>query len=231
MAAPLSGSPQPAASSHGRWRRRLHTKQRLLACIGLGILAYGLLPDRFTGATRLLIGWDVGAGSYLILSWWMMLASNVHQMRRRAALQDEADWVILLLAVAAALASLGAIGAELHGIRATAGAAQFGPVLLVGGTILVSWFFVHTLLAVHYAHDYYARPDAEPELVFPERIREPGYDDFLYVAFTIGAACQTSDVTIASPRLRRLVLAHTILSFLFNTTILALAINVGASLL
>ncbi len=94
----------------------------------------------------------------------------------------------------------------------------------------MSWFFVHTIMTLHYAHDHYS-PRAGGRLEFPDKPPEPSYGDFLYFAFTIGAAAQTSDVTIASPRIRRVVLLHTVLSFLFNTTILALAVNVGASLL
>ena len=100
-------------------------------------------------------------------------------------------------------------------------------------TILCSWLFVHTSFALHYAHEFYGegRDDLIGGLRFPEPNYDPDYWDFLYFAANLGAAAQTSDVMVTGQRMRRLVLAHTILSFLFNTTILALAVNVGASLL
>jgi uncharacterized membrane protein len=188
------------------------------------------VPHKFGLSTRLLIGWDAGVCLYLTLTWRMMLRSGIHQLRQRAAVLDEAEWLILALTILASVASLAAIGAELHGVKAASPASQPWRITLAASTILVSWFFVHTMLALHYAHDYYARERGRG-LEFPEHIREPSYWDFMYVSFTIGAASQTSDVTISSSRIRRVALAHTILSFLFNTTILALAINVGASLL
>ena len=100
-------------------------------------------------------------------------------------------------------------------------------------TILCSWFFVHTIYAIHYANEYYGDDvDARDRqgLKFPHE-DEPDYWDFLYFSVNLGAAAQTSDVIVVSKRMRRLVLAHTILSFLFNTTILALAVNIGAGLL
>ena len=135
------------------------------------------------------------------------------------------------MTIVAALASLAAIAVELHGIRDSGGARiEGGRLMLAGGTILASWIFVHTMFALHYAHDYYAGGDDRGGLKFPTDT-PPDYWDFLYFSFTMGAASQTSDVTVVASRMRRFVLAHTILSFLFNTTVLALAINVGASLL
>ena len=98
-------------------------------------------------------------------------------------------------------------------------------------TILISWVFLHTLFTIHYAHHFYGGADEESGLKFPDGIDEPGYWDFLYFSFTIGVAAQTADVAVSSTSMRKLTLLHAVLSFLFNTTILALAINVGASLL
>ena len=212
-------------------RQSLHAlsvRPRLLAAIALGIVVGLLLPTSFSGQGRLLIGWDAGVALYLASTWTMMIRSDVHDLRRRAALQDEGEWTIILLAMAATLSSLAAIGAELL---------QAGPgdpfrlwrAGIAAVTILMSWLFVHTIMAQHYAHDFYLREG--PGLIFPDRIEEPDYWDFAYFAFTIGVAAQTADVAIASPRIRRVALAHSVLAFFFNTAILALAINVGASLL
>lgn len=214
-----------------RLGRALGARPRLLICAGVITVVATAMPGGFALHTRLLLGWDGGVCLYLVLTWRMMLQSDVHQLRLRAAAQDEAEWVILVLTVLAAVVSLAAIGAELHGVKTASPESQPWRITLAASTILVSWFFLHTVLALHYAHDYYARESAGRGLEFPDHIKEPSYWDFMYVSFTIGAASQTSDVEIASPRIRRVALAHTVLSFLFNTTILALAINVGASLL
>ena len=132
--------------------------------------------------------------------------------------------------MAAAVASLIAIAAELSGIKADQSGQQVFGLAIAGVTILCSWFFVHTIYAIHYAHEYYGDEGERQGLAFPDK-EQPDYWDFLYFSFNIGAAGQTSDVAIVSKRMRRLALAHTIMSFLFNTTILALAVNVGAGLL
>lgn len=209
----------------------LKARPRLVTGVLLGCLAYPALDASYESPTRLLIGWDIGVIFYLTMTWTMMARANVHRMRQQAASHDEGEWTIILLSMTATMASLVAIGVELHHAHTAAPATQAWRVGLGALTIFTSWFFVHTIMAQHYAHDYYLREDGGHGLIFPDHIREPDYWDFLYVSFTIGAASQTSDVSVASGRIRRVVLAHTVLSFLFNTTILALGINVGASLL
>jgi uncharacterized membrane protein len=130
----------------------------------------------------------------------------------------------------AAVASLAAIAIELYGIHDDPAGRQVFRLTVAAITILCSWFFVHTIYAIHYAHEYYGDAGERQGLKFPHENR-PDYWDFLYFSFNLGAAAQTSDVVVTSKRMRRLVLAHTILAFLFNTTILALAVNVGAGLL
>lgn len=214
-------------------RRSLHAltiRPRLLAGILVGIAVGLLLPSRIEGPSRFLVGWDAGVVLYLATTWTMMVRSDVHELRRRAAMHDEGEWTIILLSMAATLSSLAAIGAELM----QAGAddpLRLWRAALTAVTIVMSWLFLHTIMAQHYAHDYYLREGSAPGLTFPDHLKEPDYWDFAYFAFTIGVAAQTADVAIASPRIRRVALAHSVLAFFFNTAILALAINVGASLL
>ena len=100
-------------------------------------------------------------------------------------------------------------------------------------TILLSWVFAHTAFAVHYAHDYYADRSAQvsPGLLFPGDAGDPDYWDFLYFSFVVGMTCQVSDVQVATQPWRRLVLAHGVIAFVFNTVVLALSINLLAGLL
>lgn len=160
----------------------------------------------------------------------MAARSSPAKMQEQAALEDVTAVTFLVLTLAAAIISLAAIAAELIGIRNDRSDAQAFRLIIAAATILCSWFFVHTMYAIHYAHEYYGDAGERQGIVFPHR-EKPDYWDFVYFSFTLGAAAQTSDVVIVSKRMRRLALAHTILAFLFNTMILALAVNVGAGLL
>ena len=213
--------------------RAFRARPRLLVSTLVAIAAAALLPARFALSSRLLLAWDVGASLYLILAFVMMARSAVADMRRRAGTQDEGAIFILLVTSVAAVASLAAIASELHGSYVPGAEDKPFRIALAGVTILCSWLFVHTSFALHYAHEFYGegRDERIGGLQFPTPKYDPDYWDFLYFAANLGAAAQTSDVMITGQSMRRLVLAHTILSFLFNTTILALAVNVGASLL
>ena len=175
-------------------------------------------------ATRMLVAWDVFLGLYLVLVAHLMASSTIEHIRQRAAAEDEGQVTILVLTVAAALASLAAIFAELG--------AQTGRrplhMALAGATILLSWAFIHTIFAVHYAHEFY---DAEigGGLAFPGDEREPDYWDFVYFSFVIGMTSQVSDVGVTNRVIRRIVAAHGVVSFVFNATLLALTVNIAAS--
>jgi uncharacterized membrane protein len=211
--------------------RSFAARPRLLIAIAAAVLSYPLLPDTLRSTTRLLACFDVATLLYIVLAWAMMARSSVGHMRERADGEDEGALAVLVLTLGAAIASLGAIAVELHGIHTPAAESAPLRLVLVGITILSSWLFVHTIFAVHYAHECYGTRGETGGLKFPGPDREPDYWDFLYFSVTIGAAAATSDVNVVDHRVRRLVLAHTILAFLFNTTVLALAINVGASLI
>jgi uncharacterized membrane protein len=148
---------QDRCSSSMRLRQAIRTvraKVTLVSCAAVIAILTTAVPHELGIATRLLIGWNAGICLYLALTWRMMLRSDVHQLRRRAALEDEAEWLILMLTAIAALASLAAIAVELHGVRVANSTSQGWRIVLAASTILVSWFFLHTILALHYAHDY-----------------------------------------------------------------------------
>jgi uncharacterized membrane protein len=171
----------------------------------------------------------VGAGLYLALAWWMMLRATVDHMRARAREQDDGALAVLVLTVGAGIASLAAIVVHVVGLRGAPAAEQGGRLALAGVTILFSWFFVHTAFALHYAHEFYMDRDKAPGLKFPGE-GSPDYADFLYFSFVIGTTSQTSDVAISSRTLRRLALLHGVVAFFFNTTVLALTVNLAGSL-
>ncbi|HZW47965.1 MAG TPA: DUF1345 domain-containing protein [Microvirga sp.] len=204
-------------------------RPRLLGSTVLALVVYAVLPPAWGAASRFLVAWDVGVLCYLTLAWMMAARSSTTKMQQRAAEEDEKAVVFLILTLSAAIASLAAIGIELSGVHNTGHEGGFR-LANAGVTILCSWFFVHTIYAIHYAHEYYGDRGERRGLAFPHDDK-PDYWDFLYFSFNFGAAAQTSDVVIVSKRMRRLSLSHAILAFLFNTAILALAVNVGAGLL
>lgn len=203
---------------------------RTLLSVLVGSAVGWLLPAGFPLSTRLLLAWDAAMVLWLSAIVVLMLRSDVERIRKRAADEDDGAMVILVASSLAALASLAAIALELSTVKQGASASGLH-LALAGGTLLCSWAFVHLSFTLHYAHEYYGAGSSQNGLEFPGPDRDLDYFDFAYVAINIGAAGQISDVQVTSPTIRRTVIAHTVLSFFFNTTILALGINVAASAL
>jgi len=212
--------------------RHVRLRPRLSGSILLGIGLMLLLPRSIWGPTRALLAWDLGAGTYLGLAWVMMIRSDIEKIRWRARIQDDGAAVILALTIVASVASLAAIVLELMGIKALPAHTQTLHLALAAITILCSWCIVHTSFALHYAHEFYddARKGHDRCLDFPGD-DQPDYIDFLYFAFVLGTTSQTSDVTIQSSAMRRLALLHGVIAFFFNTTLLALTVNIAAGLI
>ncbi|MGX5736481.1 DUF1345 domain-containing protein [Bosea thiooxidans] len=209
--------------------RSLRVRPRLAMVLAAGAVLAMLLPGEWRWTTRLLIVWDVGAILYLGLLSATIFRETVDQIRARAERQDEGAIAILVIACLAAVTSLVAIVVQLTGLGDLP-PDERGIHLAFGGvTILCSWALLHAFFTLHYAGIYYRHGKAEPCLDFPGKTK-PDYVDFLYFAYTVGCTSQTSDVGVTTREARGIVLAHSILAFVFNTSILALAINVGASL-
>jgi uncharacterized membrane protein len=225
-----------ATSQPARRRRRtwdIRARPRFYVGIAAGVIGALLSPSALGPIERAVIGWDTGIALYLILILTMAARATPESMHRRAALEDQARWAFLTLMAAAALFSMFALLGILHRVHDASGLLAVELSTLAGATILMSWVFVHTVFAVHYAHDFYADRAGSftPGLLFPGERRDPDYWDFLYFSFVVGMTCQVSDVQVATQPWRRLVLAHGIVSFLFNTVVLALSINLLAGLL
>ena len=208
----------------------LRTRPRLILAIVASVAAYFIEPSTWPANARLLLAWDAGLVLYLALIMAMMARSSVENLKRRAKLEDEGAVGILILGAIATIASLGAIGAELVGLHGADSGGNAHRLALAAATIGLSWLFLNTMFAIHYAHEFHSGKGGRPALGFPDG-ELPDYWDFMYFAFTIGATAQTSDIGVLTRRMRRLVLGHSILAFVFNTCVLALAVNVGASLL
>jgi uncharacterized membrane protein len=213
---------------------QLRTRPRLFIAVAAALAVGWLLPHDVAhqAVTRGLIAWNTGTVLYVVLAAIMMARSTDRRMMRRAQLQDEGQWVILALVFVAAIASLAAIGGELSVVKDMHGVAKGMHIALAGVTVLSSWAFIQTMFALHYAHEYYAATarHRSPGLQFPDN-EPPGYSDFFYFSAIIGTSGQTADVSFVSKPLRRIGTLHCILAYLFNTTVLALLINIAASLL
>jgi|SRR5215471_9832667 len=198
--------------------------------LALGVL--WLLPTGLPDIVRGVVTWDTFAGVTLAVAWTLMLSSGHADIRDRAAHYDANDMVILGICVVAVVVSLVAIMALMLGIGNFPPEAKAFRLSLAVATVSGSWLFLHTLLALHYAHAYYwPKQDASGHaggLEFPGG-ETPDYLDFLYFAFVLGATAQTSDVAVTSKPIRRMVMLHGTLSFAFNTLLLALTVNVAAT--
>ena len=207
----------------------IKAQPRLITATLFGILLGLVLPRDWRLATRLLIAWDCSTGLYLVLALAMMARSNIDRIRVRAAGQDEAQMVILGLTTVTALVSLAGIMLELAAAKKLGSHGAWPHIALAVLTVFLSWSFLHTMFAVHYAHEYYM-PDEDGTsegLEFPGG-EPPDYWDFMYYSFVIGTACATADVNILSKKMRKITTLHCIVTFFFNTTILALTVNIGA---
>ena len=217
-------------------KRLLHVfrvRPRLFIVALIGVLTGLLLPHGIASqpVSRWLIAWNVGAWLYILLAAVMMLRSSQGHMRHRAQLQDDGKYAILGLVVIAAVASLVAIAFELAVVKDLHGWIKGAHVALAGLTVMSSWGFIQVMFTLHYAHDYYmaACHGNKPGLCFPDD-PDPDYGDFFYFSAVIGTSGQTADVSFVTKPMRRIGSVHCILAYLFNTTVLALLINIGASL-
>jgi uncharacterized membrane protein len=209
-------------------------RPRLFIGLLCGLAIAPFLPGDIKGTTRAILAWDAGVIVYLALSAFLFTTERLDRMPADAAAQQEGEWTIFWLTVAAVSFSFAAILSEFADTKAMAPAQRNLHVILVAATLFVSWLMTHTSFAFRYAHEYYETASREKGIVggldFPGEKR-PDYLDFMYFALVLGMTFQVSDVQITSRKFRRLASVHGLLSFLFNTIILALTVNIAAGLL
>jgi uncharacterized membrane protein len=205
--------------------RVVYARPRTFTSIAIGIVAFFLLPETLRLVTRLLISWDIFIAAYLTLVYTMVLRSGLAHIKRNAVQQDDGRFLILLVTALGAFASIAAIVFELGATQHSAPELTLATV-----TIALSWVTVHTTFALHYAHEFYrgAKPGG---LQFPsgDQHTDADYWDFVYFSFVIGMTAQVSDVGITDKTIRRTATAHGIVSFVFNTALIALMVNIAAS--
>ncbi|MEH2218681.1 MAG: DUF1345 domain-containing protein [Nostoc sp.] len=216
--------------------KNFDSRPRLIIAVGLAVLVSVILPHLLHLPTRILCAWNSGVDFFLAVTWWKMIVATPEKIRRYAESEYEGHLAIFLLVIAAACASVLAIGFLLTDKKELSTILLTVHVVLAIITIVGSWLLVHTMFAVQYAHSYYKyinhknSEEITGGLDFPNN-DYPDYWEFLYYSFVIGMTSQVSDVQTTSSNMRRLTLLHGILSFFFNTTILAMSINIIASLI
>ena len=220
------------------WIEKQDARHRLIiSLVAAGLVWFGL-HGRVEPSTQSIATWDVFAFCVLVLAWLTIITTPPHKLRSRAQMQDVSRTVIFVFVIMAACAGLFAVGLLFFANKGVLQRPYFFLQLLMSLVAVVSsWMLVHTVFGLRYAHTFYGDPDgpAGPQqhaggLEFPGG-RLPDYMDFAYFSFVIGMTFQVSDVQITSREFRKLVLLHGMLSFGFNTVILALTINTVATLL
>ena len=214
----------------------LATRSRLLIAAGVGMATALLAPGIEQWVTRALVGWNVAVWLFIALDASMMVRADHADLRRLARANAENIRAVLLVTVAAALASLAALFQQLVAGRPADKGLQTAQVLFSVFTVAGSWVLVALLFTLDYASLYYRQAgEGEPGegLDFPgadEATFRPDYVEFLYFSFTVAAAMQTSDVQVTTRGMRKLVLTQSVVAFAFNMLVLALSINVAAEL-
>jgi uncharacterized membrane protein len=213
-----------------RLKRLFVNHPRLWTSALAGTALFFLLPGRWSTLSRVLICWNGGVVLFLVLLFWWMRRLTASEICSRYIEEDESAPFILGGVILAALLSLIAIVEPLATLKSVAGAERAAHFALAALTLLDSWILVPTMFTTHYADAFYSAPETQRPLRFPDTAM-PVFWDFAYFSFTIAAACQTADVSTLNAGIRRIVVAHTLISFLFNAAILGFAINVTAGLI
>jgi uncharacterized membrane protein len=230
MKARQKSGAQPASSSYA-----MDAHHRVFFGCVLAALTFVVLHGRVGLPTQMVVAWDVFTLTLVVLAWIVISTKDPYEARRNARLQDASATFLFVLIVSAATASLLAVAVLLGSAKGLSSTGLAVHITLSVTAVVLSWFLVHTIFALRYAHFYFwdarkvERQAISGGLIFPGK-ETPGYLDFAYFSFVIGMTCQVSDVQISSPKMRRLALVHGLISFAFNTAILAMFVNIIASL-
>ena len=221
--APISRVPRSVAP-HTAGRRLL-----ISALVGVVVGSLmGIGVPSVGWAIHFVSGWDAAGIALLSQAWWQIAHETPVETRKHAAREDPGRtivWLIVILASTVSLFAAGFVMRHAHSISQQSNGSFCALIGLCLVAVVASWFLTHTSYTLRYAHLYY-RDDDEGEggLEFPGKDDPNGFD-FAYFAFTLGMCFQTSDVAVTSRQIRRAVLAHALLSFLFNTVVVAVAVN------
>jgi uncharacterized membrane protein len=217
----------------------LSSRIQLIIAVVVGLAVAFLLPKgevkaQAGGQGHLVLSWDIGALVLLVLWGITMVRTAPLDMPARAKAQENGEWTVFAISLAAIVASVFVVLIEFKNISNLKGETKIFHLSLVIVTLLISWLTMQLIFALRYAHEYYSYSDGSAEmdggLEFPHE-PEPDYFDFLYFSMVLGMTFQVSDVDITARKIRRLATLHGFVGFTFNTVILALTVNIAAGLL
>jgi uncharacterized membrane protein len=213
---------------------RQDARHRLALGLAAGVAVFFAARGHLRLWSAAIAGWNAVAVVIVALDWVTILTTQQRKIRQIAQQQDLSRFLVFIFVVVTASAALFAVGFLVSVKRSQTEQHFIVHLLLTLMTVIFSWTLVHTVYGLRYAHAFYGDSD-EPGvhqhaggLIFPGD-RLPDYFDFAYFSFVVGMTCQVSDVQITSRRMRRITLFHSVLSFGFNTIILALLINIAVS--
>lgn len=208
-----------------------HPRLTIATAVGFAAaIASAFIAPNLTIISICLIGWNVAGWLYMALIMQRTFQSSAEDARRVAEVEDENAGLVLVVVCVAAIASLAAIVLELAGIKDMSASAKAMHYAFTGLTIVGSWLLIGVVFSLHYARLFYTWRGKDAALRFADGEQNPDYWDFLYFSFTISAAVQTSDVGVGNRAMRKVVLAQSLIGFLFNTSILGFSINIAAGL-
>jgi uncharacterized membrane protein len=210
--------------------KHVYRHARLLISVFTGGVLFLLLPRDWTVLTRVLVSWNVGVPMFLLLALRLMTKLNADQISERYKEEDETAPLILIISVIGAMLTVASIVAFLSTLDTVREPQKSLHIALAALTVVHSWILIPTMFTLHYADMFYSAESDSRPLCFPDDAL-PVFWDFAYFSFTIAAACQTADVSTNQGTIRKVVLAHSVLSFFFNASILGFAINVTAGLI
>jgi uncharacterized membrane protein len=213
--------------------RSIRARPGMVTGVLTGLAVWPLLPVSLSLTTRGLLAWDAGVLAFLGVVGFLFVTTTAERMPQRAEAQEAGEWTIFWLTLAVVIVSFVAVSSEFSAIKRASETDRGLHVTLVAVTLFMSWLVTHVTFALRYAYEFYADdlggPGVDGGLEFPGETR-PDYLDFLYFALVLGMTFQVSDVQITSRKLRRVAALHGLLSFLFNTVIVAFTVNIAAGL-
>lgn len=211
-------------------RQMIRQHIRTLASVAVAVVLYFVLPRDWGQLTRVLVSWNAGVLLFLALAYQLMSSLDAKQISKRYEPEDEAAPVILVISIIGAILAMASIVVYLSTMDVVPPSQRALHMALAALTVIDTWVLIPTMFTLHYADMFYSVGPKHRPLRFPDT-GEPVFWDFAYFSFTIAAACQTADVSTAQGTIRKVVIAHSVLSFFFNASILGFAINVTAGLI
>jgi uncharacterized membrane protein len=198
---------------------------RLIAIIA-GVIVYFVLPRSMEPTLRALAAWDLAVLVLVAEGWAIIVTTNAREMKQRATREDPGKAAIFAISFGSSAISLGLAVLVISTGNLIARDDVWLRTLLGIGAILGAWLLLHTAYTLHYARLYYANPTTLGGINFTE---PPDAMDFAYLSFGIGMTFQVAEIVPTNKAMRRAVLRHELISFAYNTAILALVVNIIAS--